>query len=75
MTDLKLATEMENYLETMIDKTDLATVLSAFAIVCFQKAEHIRSVWQDKVLANEWERAGHKIDTVQNCAVIRALSH
>ena len=66
--------ELENDLEAMVDKTDLATVLSALAMVCFQKAEHIRSNWQDRVMASEWERAGRTLDRAQVHTTIRALS-
>ena len=55
--------EERDRLETeFIDKHTLCDVLEALTEVCFEKAEHLRTNWQDINAAKEWERAGHKID-------------
>ena len=53
-------TKME--LEAMLDGGhSIADVLSMLAEVCDEKAEHVRTNWQDKVLAREWTRASTKL--------------
>jgi hypothetical protein len=58
MIDHKL-TEAE--LEQIIDKHGLAHVLQALEQVCYEKAEHIRTNWQDRDLALRWERNGRRL--------------
>jgi hypothetical protein len=41
-------------LELMIDKIGLSHVLFKLAEVCGDKAEHLRSNWQDEKAAKEW---------------------
>jgi len=48
---------MNDELELMIDKFGLHNVLTALEQVCQEKADHIRSAWQDRVLANAWDAA------------------
>lgn len=44
-------------LEALIDATSLLDVLTGLELVCSEKAEHVRSNWQDKALAKLWDRA------------------
>jgi hypothetical protein len=57
-------TEMQNELESLIDKHGLKGVLSAIGNVCFEKAIHLRSNWQDSAAAKVWERDGKLIDKI-----------
>jgi len=41
-------------LEDMIDTYGLEAVLDALGEICDEKAEHIRSNWQDSVTARPW---------------------
>jgi hypothetical protein len=43
-------------LEALVDKHSLAYVLELLGRVCHEKAEHLRSNWQDDVSAREWDR-------------------
>lgn len=43
-------------LEAMIDKHGLTHVLTGLACVCREKAEHLRSNWQDAASARVWTR-------------------
>lgn len=45
-------------LEAMIDRCGLETVVAALALICGEKAEHVRSNWQDRALAKAWDRCG-----------------
>lgn len=56
--------KIEAAIEELIDQNSLSAVKEAFANVCFEKAEHIQSNWQDSDLAKIWENAGRKIGNV-----------
>jgi hypothetical protein len=44
-------------IEALIDKHGLLHVLTAIECVCGEKAEHIRTNWQDHITAKPWEAA------------------
>lgn len=49
--------------EQLIDRCGLATVVGALALICAEKAEHVRTNWQDKELAAAWHQCGlHLLD-------------
>jgi hypothetical protein len=52
----------ETYLETIVDAYGLAETISALAIVCQEKADHIEGNWQDETLAAHWQDAANKLD-------------
>jgi len=52
---------MSERLERFIDTSSLAGVLEIIEDICYGKAEHIRSNWQDEAMAKSWERAGRVI--------------
>lgn len=56
--------KIEDAIEELIDQNSLSAVKEALANVCFEKAEHIQSNWQDSDLAKTWENAGRKIGNV-----------
>lgn len=47
--------EMQDTLEALIDSNTLASVVNALARICEEKAEHIRSNWQDGAMAKGWD--------------------
>jgi hypothetical protein len=47
---------MLDVLERLVDERGLMAVLEGLAGVCQDKAEHIRTGWQDKPLAKAWEQ-------------------
>lgn len=49
-------------LEILIDQHSLAGVLDAVAVICREKADHIRTEWQDPNTAREWDLAASRID-------------
>lgn len=55
---------LESRLEEMIDETNLSLVLETIASVCYAKADHVQTNWQDKSLAMEWEEAGDRVISV-----------
>jgi hypothetical protein len=48
-------------LEMLIDQYTLTDVLNALVSICGEKADHIRSSYQDKGLAKIWENMGRLI--------------
>jgi hypothetical protein len=52
----------EKELERMVDTLGLAVVLEMLSQVCHEKADHIRTIWQDKQTAGCWDMDGSKID-------------
>lgn len=51
-------------LEAMIDSTSLAVVLGALAVICNEKADHLRMGWGDPHTAARWDKAARKIDGI-----------
>lgn len=43
-------------LEAMIDARGLDHVLIGLELICSEKAEHIRTNWQDKKTARPWDK-------------------
>ena len=46
--------ELENLLESMIDKHGIEQVLNSIGEICGHKAEHVAVNWQDANLAKSW---------------------
>jgi len=44
-------------LEKIVDSASLQGVLMALSEICGEKAEHVRSNWQDRGLARRWDTA------------------
>jgi hypothetical protein len=49
-------------LESLVDKYSLAQVIENLAEICYGKAEHLRTNWQDEQSAKYWERNGKRLD-------------
>ena len=47
-------TEAMVALEAMVDAAGLRNVVWALASICWDKAEHVQSAWQDDQLARDW---------------------
>ena len=52
--------------ESLVDRTDLDSVLEALEEMCYLKAEHVREDWQDENLARVWEYNGKIISQTIN---------
>lgn len=52
-------------IEQMIDALGMFRVLGLLSEICYEKAEHIRSNWQDSNMARSWDRAGEYLDRVR----------
>lgn len=47
--------QFQNELEALMDKGGIRLMLDSIAAICSAKADHIRSNWQDEMLARAWE--------------------
>ena len=63
-----LTSEEKVSLEKLVDHTSLGAILEALSEICYLKAEHVRTNWEDDSLAKLWERAGNKlaVDAIKN---------
>ncbi len=56
---------MSNLETEFVDKFGISKVLFALALIADEKAEHVRSNWQDENLAIAWERVCRQIEKVE----------
>jgi len=56
-----LDTILEN-MESMVDIRGIGATLELLAQVCYIKAEHVETNWQDKQAARVWIKIGKKIE-------------
>lgn len=53
--------EYKKQLEDLIDHSSVSKVLETLSEICWEKSQHIQTVWQDKILSQIWERAGNQL--------------
>lgn len=53
-------------LELLIDRVGLAAVVQTLAEICFEKADHIRTDWQDGATARPWDKDGKKLSSLSD---------
>jgi hypothetical protein len=49
-------------LEAMVDGVGMTNVLYALAHICWAKANHLETNWQDRATAYLWRVGGNKLD-------------
>ena len=54
--------EQKNTLEALIDETSLRAVVAAIAEIARDKAEHIRTNWQDNITAQAWDMSASRLE-------------
>ncbi len=65
------AREQQESLEKMIDSGSLAGLLENLETVCHEKADHLRTNWQDETAAKAWEFVARRIATAAGAALDR----
>ena len=55
--------EDRDIIERLIDWHGLDNVVDALADICAEKADHIRSNWQDMETAKHWDRASYAVNS------------
>lgn len=61
-------------LEAFIDRYSLAIVLEAIADVCQDKAEYLRTNWQDEPMSRDWDIAARKVQMTAIAPVVKQVS-
>lgn len=54
--------ERKDTLEALIDATSLRAVVAAIAEIARDKAEHIRTNWQDNITAQAWDMSANRLE-------------
>ncbi len=52
-------------IEIMIENLSLSGMLSILSQVCYEKAEHLRTNWQDLETARTWEKVGRAVGKIK----------
>ena len=60
-------------IESIIDKRGLAQVMMALVHITGEKAEHVRSNWQDDELANRWDKVSDALISSKVSELINRL--
>ena len=71
---MRVTQELKDSLETLLDNSTLETLLSALSDVCYEKAEHLLSAWQDRATSKAWSHAAKQVDTLSAHSAIRQVS-
>ena len=58
---VSIPSDAADVIEQTIDATSLARLLEIVAEICHEKAEHLRSNWQDVNAAKSWESDAAKL--------------
>ncbi len=72
-----LATEIKysrDHLEAFLDAVGLSMILSDLADIASEKADHVRTNWQDEPLAKTWDRASTLLDRAAIVPFVQDLS-
>jgi hypothetical protein len=59
-----LTSDQKFQLEDLLDATSVMAVVAALAEICHEKAEHIRTTYQDRVTAASWNKAGNVLNHI-----------
>lgn len=55
-------------LETLVDKHGMEAIAAYLASMCREKADHIRTNWQDEMLARAWDMQGVTMERASKTA-------
>lgn len=73
MSDMIQWHKDKNEIEQMIDRHGLPSILGALSAICSDKAEHIRTNWQDENTAKLWDSANRDLYRQSERAVYTAI--
>jgi len=66
--------ELERSLESLLDQSSLSNLLQALGQVCYEKADHLRSNWQDRLSASSWELAARRVQGCGDYDAVKRVS-
>jgi hypothetical protein len=59
-----MADPFKDNIEAIIDRVGLHNFIALTSVICFEKAEHIATEWQDTTLAKDWAKVGRLLDNL-----------
>ena len=59
------ATEVAILEQNFIDRHSLSTTLLVMAEICFGKADHLLSNWQDETMSDQWANVGRLLENAE----------
>jgi hypothetical protein len=63
---MRITESDRNRLETeFVDNFGIGNTKDMLVDICYAKAEHIRTNWQDNDLAKQWERVAKQLDKLR----------
>jgi hypothetical protein len=63
--------ELDDVLSRLVDAHGLHKVCTALMVICYGKAEHPATNWQDRITARQWENAAKAMDaTLPRAAIV-----
>lgn len=65
---------IQDVLETMIDAYGVQHVVQVLAVVCREKAEHIRASYDDVGLAHRWDAVAVVLDNTADRSALTRLA-
>lgn len=65
--------DAQNRLEEIVDAIGMEQTLENLSAVCFEKANHLRSNWQDSTASRLWDGVGRRIMAMASRGYIRIL--
>ena len=56
-------------MEELLDSLGIVDFIEMLTSICYEKADHVRTNWQDKELAKAWENNARALEKVKisNC--------
>ena len=55
----------EDKIEQEIDIYGMGSIIDILVTICYEKADHVRTNWQDEYLAKQWEKQAKVFDKIK----------
>ena len=56
--------QIQDHIESLIDRHSLNYVLNCVVQICFEKADHVQATWGDETLADQFEETAVSIEQI-----------
>jgi hypothetical protein len=64
---------IEEEVEKLIDACDVSGLLDAISDVCYAKAEHLETNWQDSAAAARWQRVAIHFQAMKESSAVKGV--
>lgn len=55
---------LQSKMESLLDAYGLTEMINALITVCYDKADHVRTNWQDENMGKAWDYTARQLDKV-----------